>query len=66
MEQYMWKKKVIIIVITEMVKLNAGTCTRSRVIGASVSEPPLSDVTRDFVCTGCMVLYTANALPHLF
>ena len=32
MEQYMWKKKVMTIACTETATLNAGTCTRSRVI----------------------------------
>ena len=32
MEQYMWKKKVFIIAITETATLNAGTNTRNRVI----------------------------------
>ena len=38
-----------------------------RIVGASRSEPPLSAANGDFVRTyKCMVLYTANALPHLF
>ena len=32
MEQYMWKKRVMTIAYTETATLNAGTCTRSRVI----------------------------------
>ena len=38
MEQYMWKKRVITIVCTETPTLNAGTCTRSRVITYSLDS----------------------------
>ena len=38
MEQYIWKKKVITIVCTEIPTLNADTCTRSRVITHSLDS----------------------------
>ena len=38
MEQYMWKKRVITIVCTETATLNAGICTRGRVITHSLDS----------------------------